>query len=163
LSVYNIVVELVATICDKFTNFFLYIYVFSETINLLRCVPYAWLFSVGRSNEKAARIITIVRFRRDNNVALRFNGSTHFTIMPIYSGVNRGWSFYQATDRATGHQNQFVTITNGASSIGTRDSSRIAIVSRDFYLRSRSTIYPTLGNTVILIVPRELYFILHFI
>lgn len=72
---------------------------------------------------KGAKIMTVVGIgRRGNNVALRFNGSTCFTIMPIYGDANRRRSLYRVVDRATGHQNQFVTIANGASPIGTRDN-----------------------------------------
>lgn len=66
--------------------------------------------------------MAVVRIRRGNNVALRFNGLTCFTIMPIYGGANRRRPLYRVTDRATGHQNQFVTIANGASPIETRDN-----------------------------------------
>lgn len=74
--------------------------------------------------------MAVVRIRRGNNVALRFNGSTCFTIMPIYGGANRRWPLYRVTDRAAGHQNQFVTIANGASPIGTRDNRHRYRVAR---------------------------------
>lgn len=83
--------------------------------------------------------MAVVRIRRGNNVALRFNGSTCFTIMPIYGGANRRWPLYRVTDRATGHQNQFVTIANGASPIGTRDNWLTSLSRRQTPISDQET------------------------
>lgn len=84
-----------------------------------------------KRNKKTGKDYAVarVRIRRDGTAA--FNGSTHFTITSIYGDANRRRQLYRATDRATGHQNQFVTIANGTSPIGTRDKSHRPVVSRD--------------------------------
>lgn len=102
----------------------LFIYVFFPgTGDLSRCISTSIAEIIFSRVRKGTKIMTVVRIgRRGNNVALRFNGSTCFTIMPIYGDANRRRSLYRVVDRATGHQNQFVTIANGASPIGTRDN-----------------------------------------
>lgn len=108
--------------------------------------------------EKRQSFKATARIRRYNNVALRFNGSTRFTITPIYGSANRRCRcghFISRTDRATEHQNQFVTIANGASPIGPRDSSP----SRHYHLRSRNAIYPAPGNSATLITLGKVCFV----